>query len=282
MASITHLTLLCLTVLIAHLIGTNAHAGHFHKYPDTPSARNYIRQSIGSVSSWTTYNTSAYGGNLSVSGSAVVWVYLYKNCTDIPSTAFEFNITITAPNGTALALLDTSGQTFIGSCADPLIQYLHTPAAGADPDNMLFWTSFKTSAAGGIQGNAANGFIGRGLDANGTLEGYPMTSLVISTPQTGPLLCGDLQLLPRPPPEFFAQGEYCDALPPPPAGPCTADNVTAAGQRRLLANKGGAKGVKGVKRPAQGLRQGGKKGGAKRGGRQGGLKKASKKGGRKH
>eukprot|EP00195_Chlamydomonas_chlamydogama_P014476 CAMPEP_0202892694 /NCGR_PEP_ID=MMETSP1392-20130828/2394_1 /ASSEMBLY_ACC=CAM_ASM_000868 /TAXON_ID=225041 /ORGANISM="Chlamydomonas chlamydogama, Strain SAG 11-48b" /LENGTH=212 /DNA_ID=CAMNT_0049576745 /DNA_START=126 /DNA_END=760 /DNA_ORIENTATION=- len=196
-------------------IAVNAHAGHFHRWPDTPAGRNYIRQNIGAVIAWTTLNTTAYG-DVIVRGGVNVTTYLYKNCTDIPSTALEFDLVLSDSQGRPLNNVTTQGQVFIGACENPFDAYYQEPSLGDESANMLWWGTFTTAAGGVFRGAAANGFVARGVDSNGTVEPYLTRSVIIATRTTGPLLCGDIQLLPRPPPEWYtSQGEFCETVFPP-------------------------------------------------------------------
>lgn len=88
--------------------------GHFHLYPDTPSGRNYIRRQIGSCArdSWVMNTTMS---TMNVSGPAMLWMYLYRNCTKDVSSAVEIDILL-AENGAAATNVTLKGYATTGRC----------------------------------------------------------------------------------------------------------------------------------------------------------------------
>ncbi|KXZ55946.1 hypothetical protein GPECTOR_2g1497 [Gonium pectorale] len=225
-----------LMLLYAALPRVNAHAGHFHLCPDTPSGRGYVRYEIGNCTNFVSLNATA---NLTMTGKVTMWVYAYKNCSDAISSALEFN-TVLYSNGAPLATTNTTGYAYTGTCASATKSvYLDDAPLGNTPDNMIFWYPALTTENGSLCGNAANDMIVRTVGANGQLESSPMQSVVLSTAATGPALCCDFSLFAKPAMEAItAQTAPCDVAPPsppmassPPRPPPTSSPGAASGLR---------------------------------------------------
>ncbi|GFR46935.1 hypothetical protein Agub_g8583 [Astrephomene gubernaculifera] len=209
-----------LLIVASALLATtaDAHAGHFHLCPDTPSGKNYVRIEVGNCTTFTTVNTTA---NLTMSGKVTMWVYAYKNCSDSLSSALEFN-TVLYQNGMPLASTNTTGYAYTGTCASSTKSVYYNNASMVpvnDATNMIFWKSAVSDANGTICGNAANSFIVRAEDGMGMLEASPLQSFVLSTDATGPAVCCDLSLYPKPDLSVLTSRTQPCNVPPPPSPP---------------------------------------------------------------
>eukprot|EP00878_Enallax_costatus_P001339 GHUV01001486.1.p1 GENE.GHUV01001486.1~~GHUV01001486.1.p1 ORF type:complete len:290 (+),score=65.35 GHUV01001486.1:127-996(+) len=182
-----------------------AHGGTLHQWPSTPSGSNYIRTKIASCGSWipgdgqvafslVSSTAAADVGAPVFVGEAIVWNYLYGNCSvpdgSPPSAGVEFNVTATR-NGKPLSNVTLDGVAMTGTCAaggEPY--YLNLTAVPLDDKhNILWFHNFTTNSTGRIWGNGANdGFVY-------TSGNHSAKSLVIRLTETNEsLACCDLTI----------------------------------------------------------------------------------------
>lgn len=221
-------------VALMALLGADAHAGHFHVYPDTPTGRNYVRRQVGScsINSWVSTNSTV---KMNVTGPAMLWVYLNKNCTDTVSSAVELDIAV-AINGSAARNVTLNGYATTGLCsASPPGGAIYTQNVtnGTDAANMIWFHDAATNATDGtLAGNAANSFFLRSK-AGGALEPNGMRSFVIMDEDDNRLACCDFTLNDKPDVSVLtgaAGVRNCSATAyPPPSTSTTTPKANAAG-----------------------------------------------------
>lgn len=210
--------LLAAALIAAALPAAEAHAGHFHMYPDTPSGMNYVRYEIGNATTFVTLNATS---NITMTGKVTLWLYAYKNCSNTIASALEFSTTI-RQNGQLLLDYDTDGYAYTGPCSAPGEWYKQVAAAGTNGSNLIFWKEAATNATTGeFAGNAANAFVVRSIAPDGTLETPNIIkSVIVSTPAYGNTVCADLTLYPKPTLEtLLSQPGVAVCYPSPPRPP---------------------------------------------------------------